>query len=252
MRNYKLISFLCLTIGWIALIVVHIAQSVLRYGNAQNGDIGVIMFWSAFFLLIYWSLFLLIPEKRVTKILNKYGLISFTLLLGLYALLGFTILIGWAFLLYLEFLEVFNDAFVFGLVYGFSFYFFARKYGDHVMRPIKVMILLLPLIFLSLYLYLAPLLVPSYIFKYAPQFVREDILEKTIPKFKVGDNYEDLEKSLPGYFRVDDCKGSMGAQLEKFQFGIDINCCKIVSINHGPRTNEGFTIGGDILRKPCN
>ena len=94
MKNFKKISFFALVLGWIGQIITHIIWSNLRYENASGGDIGVVIFWSSFFLLIYYGLFILIPSKKITKLSEKIRILYFTLLSGFYALIGFTILIG--------------------------------------------------------------------------------------------------------------------------------------------------------------
>ena len=68
MKNFKKTSFLSLTLGWIGLIITDIICSNLTYKNASGGDTGVVLFWASFFLLIFYGLFILIPQKRIVKL----------------------------------------------------------------------------------------------------------------------------------------------------------------------------------------
>ena len=92
MKNFKKISFLALTFGWIGLIVTHIIWSNLRYDDASGGDTGVILFWASLFLLIFYGLFILIPQKTIVKLTKKLNVILFSIISGVYALAGFIIL----------------------------------------------------------------------------------------------------------------------------------------------------------------
>jgi len=250
MKNFKKISFFALVLGWIGQIITHIIWSNLRYENASGGDIGVVIFWSSFFLLIYYGLFILIPSKKITKLSEKIRILYFTLLSGFYALIGFTILIGWVFLVSNDFLGVFLDAFVCGLIFGLTFHLLWNKKRNEIKQIHLIPILTLPVLFLFVYLYVFPKLLPSIAFNAVPQYVRHNILKSTIPKFKVGDDLADLQKALPGEFDFEDCYGNQGATLENFQFVIEVNCCKIVRIEYGPRDSVGFTMGS--RKKPCS
>ena len=250
MKNFKKTSFLSLTLGWIGLIITHIIWSNLRYENASGGDTGVVLFWASFFLLIFYGLFILIPQKRIVKLTEKLTLTSFTLLSGIYALIGFTILIGWGFLMSDNFYGVFLDAFVYGLIFGLTFHLIWNKKRNELKQIHLIPILTLPIFFLFIYLFAFPKLFPSIAYNAVPQYVRHDILKNTIPKFKVGDDLSELQKALPGEFEFENCYGNRGASLENFQYVIEVNCCKIVRIEFGARDNVGYTMGGK--RKPCS
>lgn len=247
MKNFKKISFLSLTLSWIGLIITHIIWSNIQYNSASGGDIGVILFWSAFFMIIHYGLFILIPQKWIVKLTEKLPVFLFTFFFGIYALISFIILIGWGFLI-TNFYGVFLDAFVCGTIFGFSFYIFWKNYRNQFQQKHLLIILSLPILFLFIYLFAFPKLTPSLAFNSVPQFIRHDIIEKTIPKFKVGDKLIDLQKALPGEFNFENCKGNHGAVFEDFQFTIVINCCKIVKLDYGPRNKKGIIFGEDI---PC-
>ncbi|OMP32855.1 hypothetical protein BKM32_00670 [Mangrovimonas sp. DI 80] len=236
--------------GWIGQIITHIIWSNLRYGNASSGDTGVVIFWSSFFLLIYYSLFILLPGKRIIKLSENNGILIFTILSGVYALIGFTILIGWVFLISNNFLGVFIDASICGVIFGLTFHLIWNKKRNELKQIHLIPILTLPIIFLFIYLFAFPKLLPSLAYNVVPQYVRHDILKNTIPKFKVGDELSKLQKTLPGEFDFKDCHGNQGAMLENFQYVIEVNCCKIIRIEYGPRQKTGYTMGGK--RNPCN
>ena len=71
MKNFKKVSFFALVLGWIGQIITHIVWSNLRFENASGGDTGVVIFWSSFFLLIYYGLFILIPRKKLSNFPKK-------------------------------------------------------------------------------------------------------------------------------------------------------------------------------------
>ena len=104
--------------------------------------------------------------------------------------------------------------------------------------------------FLFIYLFAFPKLFPFLAYNVVPQYVRHEILKSTIPKFKVGDDLSELQKVLPVEFEFEDCYGNRGAMLEDFQYVIEVNCCKIVRIEYGPRGETGYAMGGK--RKPCS
>ena len=249
MKNFKKISFLSLTFGWIGLIITHIIWSNLRYDDASGGDTGVILFWASIFLLIFYGLFILIPRKKIVKLTEKLNPILFTIISGFYALIGFIILIGWLFFMS-DFTGVFLDAFVCGLIFGISFHTLWVKNQTDFKQIHIIPILTLPIAFLFIYLFAFPKLLPSYAYNVVPKYIQHDILINTIPKFKVGDKLTDLQSALPGEFEFDDCYGNRGATLKDFQYVIEIDCCKIVRIEYGPRQKTGYIMGG--ARKPCS
>jgi len=250
MKNFHKISFLALVLGWIGQIITHIIWSNIRFENASGGDIGVVIFWSSFFILIYYGLFVLVPKKRIAKLSENIGILNFTLLSGLYGLIGFTILIGWIFLISNNFLGVFIDAFVGGIIFGLTFHYLWNNKRTELKQIHLIPIFTLPILFLTIYLFAFPKILPSYAYNVVPQYVQQNILKNTIPKFKVGDELSELQKALPGEFEFDDCYGSSSAMLENFQYVIEVNCCKIVRIEYGPRQQNGYTMGGKI--KPCS
>jgi hypothetical protein len=246
-KNFKKISFLSLTFGWIGLIITHAIGSNISFENASDGDTGVIIFWASFFLLIFYCLFILIPKKKIVKLAEKLNLAAFTILTALYGLTGFIALIGWLFI-NSEFLWIFLDAFIGAVIFGFSFHILWNRYKERFRQNHIYPILSLPLIFLFIYLFAYPKLFPSHAYKFVPDYIREDIIIRTIPKFKVGDNIALLQKALPGEFVFDNCRGGRTSYLEGFQFVIEVNCCKIVRLEYGIRQKSGYTSGPP---RPC-
>jgi len=250
MEHFKKISFLALVLGWIGQIITHITLSIWRYESASGGEIGVVLFWSAVFMLIFYGLFILLPKKWIVELAEKFGIVQFTVLSGVYGLIGFTVLIGWGFLMANNFHDVFLDAFVSGLIFGFTFHYIWNNQRNQIDKTLLIPIIATPTLFLFIYLFAFPKLFPSYAYNLVPQYIRHDILINTIPKFKVGDDLSELQKALPGQFEVEECYGGHSAYLENFQYVVEVNCCKIVRIEFGPRQNTAYSMGGGA-KKPC-
>lgn len=107
--------------GFLALIITHILWSVSAYGNASSGDTGIIIFWAAIFLILFYLVFVLAPKKLFEKIVRRTNIYIFSLGFAFYALLGFILMIGWIFL-NSNFKGVFLDAFFYGLTFGIVFH----------------------------------------------------------------------------------------------------------------------------------
>ncbi|PQJ16662.1 hypothetical protein [Aureicoccus marinus] len=250
MKNFKKISFFALVLGWIGQIITHIILSNLVANNAAGGETGMVIYWSSFFILIYYGLFILIPSKRIAGLSENIGILGFTLLSAIYAVIGFTILIGWLFLVSWIWFEVFLDAFICGLIFGLTFHLLWNKKRNELRQIHLLPIMTLPVLFLFIYLHALPRFFPAFAFNIVPKHVRHDIYKQTIPKFKVGDELSALQDALPGEFEFEGCYGRQGAQLDDFQYVIEVNCCKIVRIEYGPKQNTGFMISGKRL--PCD
>ena len=252
MKNYLSKSFLSLVIGYIFLAITHIVWSIIEYGDAESGDIGVVLFWSCFFLIIYYLLFLILPRKLILKLKSRISGSLFILLSGIYAIIGFTILIGWAFLMSGNFLGVFLDAFVFGITYGICFENFTQLKTKKGNKKFKYWNIIIPVSFIVFYFFLFPKLTPSIAYRFVPQYLKHQILKETLTNFKVGDKLKDLQEALPGEFDFKNCQGQQSGILEDFQFLITVNCCEIVEIIVEPRNNSQLIMGGEDWRKPCN
>jgi len=86
-----------------------------------------------------------------------------------------------------------------------------------------------------------------------PDEIRDRIIRQTIPKFKVGDNFKPLKKSLPGYLdNINDGSGNMMATMENFAFVLQVNSDKIIRLEYGKNQNEiDGTIYGKLQEQSC-
>ncbi|RDC61870.1 hypothetical protein [Adhaeribacter pallidiroseus] len=127
LKNYSSHSLISLLLGWLVSLVTHSIWGFFKHGSLISSDTLTVGFWSFFFLLIAYGLFIQLPEKLITKALYKYNLITFSICSTFYALTVFTLMIGWAFFLYSNFYVVFLDAGAIGLVFGLSFWSISHK-----------------------------------------------------------------------------------------------------------------------------
>jgi len=86
-----------------------------------------------------------------------------------------------------------------------------------------------------------------------PDEIRSKIVSRTIPKYKVGDKFEPLKNSLPGYLdHIDNGSGNMSASMENFAFVLQVNCDKIIRLAYGKYpTDFDNTIYGKLQDQPC-
>jgi len=82
-----------------------------------------------------------------------------------------------------------------------------------------------------------------------PDEIQYKIIERTIPKFKVGDDFEPLREALPGYF--DNSNGNRAATLSDFAYVIQVNCGKIIRLQYSKDREIEMTIYGRLNEKPC-
>lgn len=179
------------------------------------------------------------------------SLIEFSIGSAFYSLIGFIILIGWGFL-ETNFYGVFIDAFVAGLIFGNIFWLIWHKKGlnfDSI--SLRTVGYLIPIVFLIIYLKLFPMLFPTLAYNHVPQSIQNEIEIKTLLNVRIGDSIEEIKSKLPGFIGYDECKGSRAGQYEKHEFRLQWNCCKIVDIEVGERGMIDGTLGGEILKKPC-
>lgn len=86
-----------------------------------------------------------------------------------------------------------------------------------------------------------------------PDQIKDEIIAKTIPKYKVGDDFEPLKKSLPGYLdHIENGSGTMSASMKNFAFVLQVNCDKIIRLEYGKNPSDfDNTIYGKLQEKPC-
>ena len=244
-KDTTLISFLSISIAYtIGLLFFTIVETLI---NGKADDFGVIIFWSAIFEFLAWLVFLFYPLKKLNSKSKIFNPILFPIISMIYLEIVFIIMIGWGFLISGYYIVLFVAAVVgysFGVIYinlinNKRFNDFLRK------RELNRLIILYPFLFIFLFLYAFPKILPATAFRFMPDQIQANIVEKTIPKFKEGDSFTDLDKALPGYlYHIQNGQGNMSAQMENFSFVIQIENNKIVRLEHSKQKNPDFTIYG--------
>ena len=89
-------------------------------------------------------------------------------------------------------------------------------------RPItKTIFFLAPALILGFFLWFLPLVAPNLVYRFMTDEIRQKIVTQTIPKYKVGDEIEPLQKALPGYLdHIVNGSGNLSASMENFAFVI--------------------------------
>lgn len=247
------ISFLSICIAYSVGLLFFAIEEVLVHGKVD--DFGVIIFWSALFELLAWVIFIMLPLRRLDHSKSLFNIKIFPIISTAYAEVIFTILIGWLF-----FKSDFKIVFVIAAVVGFSFgliYILLIKnkkvvnfYNGRLLPRLTA--LLYPALFLWIFFFVFPRLLPATAFRFMPDEIQENIIEGTIPKFKVGDSFEPLNNALPGYFEnFQNGVGNMSSTFDDFAFVIQVNCDKIIRLVYGNRDKTDLTIYGDLQNKPC-
>lgn len=243
-KDTTTISFLSISIAYtIGLLFFAISETAK---NGRADDFGVIIFWSAIFELIAWAVFLIYPLKKLNHKSSLFNPIIFPLITTIYFLAVFTLMIGWAFFVG-QYYIVFGVAAVVGYSFGLIYVILIKSERFHKFIHAKTfnrLIVLYPFVFLFCFLWVFPKITPSLAFRFMPDEIQSEIVGKTIPKFKVGDDFEDLQKSLPGYFdHIENGSGNLAVQSEEgFSFVIQIKNKKIIRLEHSKQENADFTI----------
>lgn len=121
-------------------------------------------------------------------------------------------------------------------------------------RPLfKIVFFLSPAIIIFFFLWLLPSITPAIVFRYMPDEIRDKIIARTIPKYKVCDDFEPLKNSLPGFLdHIENGRGNMSASMKNFAFVLQVNCDKIIRLEFGKsQFNFDNTIYGKLQDKPC-
>ncbi|MFD1096114.1 hypothetical protein [Salegentibacter chungangensis] len=244
-KDTTLISFLSISIAYtIGLLYFTIAETIL---NGRADDFGVIIFWSAIFEFVAWLVFLIYPLKKLNLKSKIFNPLLFPIISMIYLELVFILMIGWGFLFsgYYIVLEV---AAVVGYSFGFIYVYLIKstRFNNFIRRrEINRLIILYPFLFIFLFLYAFPKIMPSTAFRFMPDEIQADIVEKTIPNFKKGDSFEDLDNSLPGYFsHIANGQGNSFASHGDFSFVIEVKNNKILRLEHSKQKDPDFTIYG--------
>lgn len=243
-KDSTTISFLSISIAYTIGLLFFAIVEAIRNGRAD--DFGVIIFWSAIFEFIAWAIFLVYPLKKLNHKSSLFNPIIFPILTTFYFLAVFTLMIGWAFFVSQYYVVVGVAAMVgysFGLIYVLLIK--SEVFNRFInAKTLNRLIVLYPFVFLVCFLWVFPAVTPSLAFRYMPDEIQREIVEGTIPKFKVGDDFEDLQKSLPGYFdHIKNGSGNLAVQSEEgFSFVIQIKNNKIIRLEHSKQEKPDFTI----------
>ena len=168
------------------------------------------------------------------------------------------ILIGGIFrsfdLVFMFLLQAMLVGFFFGLVY--SILIKQESLIDLLnKKPIlKTALFLSPALVVGFYLWFLPLVAPSLVFRFMPDRIRHEIVSNTVPKFKVGDDIEILQKALPGYLNhIENGSGNISATMENFAFVIQVHSGKIIRLEYGKSQFDiDGTIYGKLQEEPCS
>ena len=248
------LGFLSMTIAWTLMNFLYSVYLASRDGKAD--DIGVVIFWSGLFIIIAWAIFILYPLNKLDHSRQLFKPTIFSLISSLYGALTYSIIVGGLFRnsdLVVMFLPL---ALLTGLIFGLSYSLLIRSdklVAFLIKRPIsKVVFFLSPPIILFIFLWVMPTIAPSLMFRFMPDEIRDKIVALTITKYKVGDNFEPLKNSLPGYLdHIGNGSGNMSASMENFAFVLQVNCDKIIRLEYGKYpTDFDNTIYGKLKEKP--
>ena len=249
------LGFFSMTIAWTLMNLLH--SIYLAWTDGKADDSGVIIFWSGLFITIAWAIFIIYPLNRLdhTKQFLKPSIFPF--ITGLYGVLTYSLIVGVLFRsldLVIMFMPL---AFLTGLIFGFTYSLLIKSdklVGLLVRRPLtKAVLIFSPVIVLLFFLWVLPSVAPSLAFRYMPDEIRYKIVARTIPKFKVGEDFEPLKNALPGYLdHIDNGSGNMSATMENFGFVLQVHCNKIIRLEYGKDQNDyDRTIYGKLQEKPC-
>lgn len=249
------LGFFSMTIAWTLMNFLHSIYLVSVDGKAD--DSGVVMFWSGLFITIAWAIFIIYPLNRLDHSKQIFKIHIFPFITAIYGALTYSMIVGGLFRsldLVIMFLPL---ALLTGLIFGLSYSLLIRsdKLVDFLYRKpyAKIIFFLSPAIILFFSLWLLPRIAPSLVFRYTTDEIRTKIIAQTIPKYKVGDDFEPLKNALPGYFdHIENGSGNMSATMENFAFVLQVNCGKIIRLKFG-KSQFDFdgTIYGKMHEQPC-
>jgi len=249
------LGFFSMTIAWTLMNLFH--SIYLAWTDGKADDSGVIIFWSGLFITISWAIFIIFPLNKLDHSAQIFKPLIFPFIAGLYGVLTYSIIVGGLFRsldLVIMFMPLaLLTGFIFGVAYSLLIrsdklvYFLVR-------RPLaKSVFFMSPAIILFFFLWLLPTITPSIVFRYMPDEIRYKIVAQTIPKYKVGDDFELLKKSLPGYLdHIDNGSGNMAATMENFGFVLQVHCNKIIRLEYGKDQNDyDGSIYLKLQERPC-
>jgi hypothetical protein len=249
------LGFLSMTIAWTLMNFLHSIYLASVDGKAD--DSGVVIFWSGLFIIIAWAIFIIYPLNKLDHSRQIFKPTIFPFITALYGALTYSLIVGGLFRSFDLVVMFMPLALLTGFIFGFSYSLLItsdRLIDFLIKRPIfKLVFFLSPAIFLFIFLWVMPTIAPSLVFRYMPDEIRYEIVTRTIPKYKVGDNFEPLKNSLPGYLdHIDNGSGNMSASMENFAFVLQVNCNKIIRLEYGKYSSDfDNTIYGKLQDQPC-
>jgi hypothetical protein len=248
-------GFFAMSISWTLMNVLNSLYQVSAHGEA--GDSGVVIFWSALFMTIAWAIFIIYPISKLDHTKRTFRPLTLPFVTGAYGGFVYAILVGGLFRS-LDLVTMFLPlallaGFIFGIAYS-QLITSSRLINFLNNQPLwKGIIFLSPALPLFFFLWALPTVVPSLAFRYMPNAIRDDIIRKTIPNYKVGDDFEPLRISLPGYLEyMEGGNANMSATMEDFAFVLQVHCYKIVRLEYGKSSSEvDGTVYGKLHDEPC-
>lgn len=235
------LSFLSMTIAWSLMNIYHTLYDVTVYGKEEES--GVLIFWSGIFIFFAWIIFIIFPLRKLNPSMKLFKSYIFIPVCMIYGSLTYIILVGGIFRdvkLILRFLYL---AAITGGLFGFAYNILINN--QKVARLLNTRAIyrffcfLSPIIILGFFLWVLPNLFPSYVFRFMPDEIKDNIVINTIPKYKVGDNFVDLENVLPGYFENNNEFNNFESceSLPGFKFEITVSNLKITKLIYSKTKN---------------
>lgn len=244
-----------MTIAWTLMNFFHAIYLASVHGKATDSE--VVIFWSGLFITIAWAVFIIYPLRKLDHSRQLFRPTIFPFATAVYGVIAYSTIVGGLFRslsLVIMFMPLAAlTGFFFGIVY--SLLIRSDTIVDLLYNKpcAKILFFFSPALILLFFLWLLPTLAPSLVFRYATDQVRNKIIRQTIPKFKVGDDFEPLRNALPGYFdHIDNRSGGLLVTTEDFAFVLEINCNKIVRLEYGNSLLDiNGTFYGASQEKPC-
>ena len=196
------LSFFSITAAWILMNMIWAIS--WAGGEGRANDSGVIIGWSAIFIYLAWIIFINPLLKGMDHSSKLFNPIVFPFVTSLYGGFVYTILIGGLFQDWKIVIMFLPLAFLCGLLFVIPYLVMIRS--DNIIwllikKPVvKLFMIISPAIFLTFFLIVLPLIIPSIVFRYMPDEIQSKILIRTLAKMKVGDSFSKLDNSLPYYF----------------------------------------------------
>jgi hypothetical protein len=248
-------GFFAMSIAWTLMNIFNAVYQVSANGKADDSE--VVIFWSALFMTLAWAIFLVYPIEKLDHTKPLFGHKTLPLITAVYGAFVYIVVLGGLFRsidLVTMFLPLAISAgFIFGIAYSRLITSSRLVHFLNNQPHWKGTFFLSPAFPLFFFLWFLPTVAPSLVFRYMPDAIRDDIIRKTITKYKVGDNFEPLRRSLPGYLTyIDDGNANISATMKDFAFVLQVHCHKIVRLEFGKSGREiDGTVYGKLHDEPC-